>query len=55
MFLFDWLYDLFIAISVVISVASIVAAATPSPKDDEWIGKLLDIVNKLALNFKFFK
>jgi|TARA_E500000178_G_scaffold342038_1_gene386687 hypothetical protein len=55
MFIFDWLYDLFVTISIIISVASIVAAATPSPKDDQWIGKFLDFVNKLALNFKIFK
>jgi|TARA_R100000231_G_C5293547_1_gene155340 hypothetical protein len=55
MFLFNWLYDLFVTISIIISISSIIAAATPSPKDDLWIGKLLDIINKLALNFKIFK
>lgn len=52
MFILDWLYDLFISISVIISAASIIAAATPSPKDDEWLDKILKIVNIIALNFK---
>jgi hypothetical protein len=37
-------------ITTIIAVASIVAASTPTPKDDEWIGKLYKIVDLLALN-----
>lgn len=37
-------------ITTIIAVASIVAASTPTPKDDEWIGKLSKIVDLLALN-----
>jgi hypothetical protein len=37
-------------ITTIIALASIVAASTPTPKDDEWIGKLYKIVDLLALN-----
>ena len=37
-------------ITTIIAVASIVAASTPTPKDDEWVGKLYKIVDLLALN-----
>jgi hypothetical protein len=51
MFIFDWIYDLVVVVSLIVTGASIVAAATPSPKDDEWIGKLLKFVDVIALNF----
>jgi len=31
-------------------VASLIAASTPTPKDDEWIGKLYKFIDLLALN-----
>ena len=37
-------------ISVVVTVASAIAAVTPTPKDDKWIGKLYKIVDVCALN-----
>ena len=37
-------------ITTIVTVASIVAASTPTPKDDEWIGKLYKFVDLLALN-----
>lgn len=33
-----------------IAVASAIAAVTPTPRDDEWAGKLYRIVDALALN-----
>jgi len=36
--------------SLVISVASAIAALTPTPKDDLWIGKVYKIIDILALN-----
>ena len=37
-------------ITMIVTVASIVAASTPTPKDDVWIGKLYKFVDLLALN-----
>jgi len=34
----------------IITVSSIVAACTPTPKDDVWIGKLYKFVDMCALN-----
>jgi len=35
---------------MIVTIASIVAASTPTPKDDEWIGKLYKFIDLLALN-----
>ena len=37
-------------ISVIVTVASAIAALTPTPKDDKWIGKLYKIIDVCALN-----
>ena len=37
-------------ITTIVTVASIVAASTPTPKDDEWIGKLYKLIDLLAVN-----
>ena len=37
-------------ITTIVTVASIVAASTPTPKDDAWIGKLYKFIDLLALN-----
>jgi hypothetical protein len=37
-------------ITIIVTVASIVAASTPTPKDDEWIGKLYKLIDLLAVN-----
>ena len=37
-------------VTLIVTVASIVAAITPTPKDDAWIGKLYKLVDLLALN-----
>jgi len=37
-------------ITVVVTVASLIAASTPTPKDDVWIGKLYKFLDLLALN-----
>mgnify|MGYP003140356819 CR=1 FL=1 len=34
----------------IITVSSIVAAVTPTPKDDVWIGKLYKLIDLCALN-----
>lgn len=37
-------------ITIIVTVASLIAASTPTPKDDIWIGKLYKFVDILALN-----
>lgn len=37
-------------ISVLVTIASAIAAITPTPKDDEFIGKLYKIIDVCALN-----
>tara|TARA_R100000544_G_scaffold16518_2_gene7870 strand:- start:283 stop:447 length:165 start_codon:yes stop_codon:yes gene_type:complete len=37
-------------ITMIVTVASLIAASTPTPKDDEWIAKLYKFVDLLALN-----
>ena len=37
-------------ITIIVTVASLIAASTPTPKDDVWIGKLYKLVELLALN-----
>ena len=37
-------------ITIVVTVASLVAASTPTPKDDVWVGKLYKFLDLLALN-----
>ena len=37
-------------ISVLVTFASAIAASTPTPKDDKWIGKLYKIIDVCALN-----
>ena len=42
--------DMIMWITTIVTVASIVAASTPTPKDDAWIGKLYKFIDLLALN-----
>ena len=37
-------------ITIIVTVASLIAASTPTPKDDVWIGKIYKLVDLLALN-----
>ena len=37
-------------VTTIVTIASIVAASTPTPKDDEWIGKFYKFVDLLAIN-----
>ena len=37
-------------LTMIVTVASLIAASTPTPKDDIWIGKLYKLVDLLALN-----
>lgn len=39
----------------VIAVASAIAAITPTPADNDWVGKAYRFVDALALNFGYAK
>ena len=41
--------DLIMWITTIVTVSSIIAASTPTPKDDVWIGKLYKFIDLLAL------
>jgi len=42
--------DIIMWVTTIVTVASLIAACTPTPKVDEWIGKLYKFVDLLALN-----
>ena len=44
------LMDLVGTVTLIVTIASLIAASTPTPKDDEWMGKLYKFVDLLALN-----
>jgi len=37
-------------VMMIVTAASIIAAVTPTPKDDVWIGKLYKLIDICALN-----
>tara|TARA_R110000772_G_scaffold1416_1_gene4841 strand:- start:142 stop:315 length:174 start_codon:yes stop_codon:yes gene_type:complete len=37
-------------LALIVTGASLIAASTPTPKDDVWIGKLYKLIDALALN-----
>jgi hypothetical protein len=51
----DFITDIITTITYIVTTASIIAAFTPSPKDDAWIDKLFGYIDLLALNFKINK
>ena len=44
------LMDLVGLVTLIVTIASLIAASTPTPKDDVWMGKLYKFVDMLALN-----
>jgi len=46
----DTVVNLVLWATTIVTVASLIAASTPTPKDDEWIGKLYKFIDLLALN-----
>ena len=44
------LMELVSTVTLIVTIASLIAASTPTPKDDEWMGKLYKFVDMLALN-----
>ena len=51
----DFLMNLVQGVTAVIATASIVAAVTPTPQDDKWIGKLYALLDLAAMNVGFAK
>jgi hypothetical protein len=37
-------------VTTIVTIASLIAASTPTPKDDEWIAKLYSFIDLLAIN-----
>tara|TARA_R110002020_G_scaffold260496_1_gene474717 strand:- start:402 stop:581 length:180 start_codon:yes stop_codon:yes gene_type:complete len=46
----EMVFNLITWITIIVTVSSIIAASTPTPKDDVWIGKLYKIIDLLAFN-----
>ena len=44
------LMDLVALVTLIVTIASLIAASTPTPKDDEWMGKFYKFIDMLALN-----
>jgi len=44
------LANMILVLTLIISVSSIIAAITKTPKDDMWIGKLYKLIDICALN-----
>jgi|TARA_R110000796_G_scaffold87410_1_gene188652 hypothetical protein len=42
--------ELIMWITTIVTVSSLIAASTSTPKDDVWIGKLYKFIDMLALN-----
>ena len=51
----DFIMNLVQGVTAVIAAASIIAAVTPTPKDDKWIGKLYSLIDLAAMNVGFAK
>tara|TARA_X000001388_G_C2202637_1_gene111881 strand:- start:468 stop:644 length:177 start_codon:yes stop_codon:yes gene_type:complete len=37
-------------VTAIVTISSIIAASTPTPKDDIWIGKIYKLIDMLAIN-----
>tara|TARA_R100000365_G_C2680534_1_gene26130 strand:+ start:140 stop:316 length:177 start_codon:yes stop_codon:yes gene_type:complete len=44
------IFKLITWVTIIVAVSSLIAASTPTPKDDKWIGKLYKLIDLLALN-----
>jgi len=42
--------NLFMWVTAIIAIASLVAAVTPTPQVDKWLAKLYKVIDFLALN-----
>ena len=46
----SFILNIVMIITIIVTVSSIIAALTPTPKDDVWIGKLYKLIDLLAFN-----
>jgi hypothetical protein len=46
----DFLTNIVVWITTIVTVSSLIAASTSTPKDDVWVGKLYKFIDMLALN-----
>ena len=46
----EMIFNLVSWITIIVTVASLIAASTPTPTDDVWIGKLYKLIDWAALN-----
>ena len=46
----DLIVNIVAWVTAIVTCSSIIAAITPTPKDDIWIGKLYKFIDLLALN-----
>ena len=46
----EYLFDLFNILTAAVTLASAVAAMTPTPKDDIWVAKAYKFLDVIALN-----
>ena len=44
------IFQIITVVTLIVTVASLIAASTPTPKADVWIGKLYKLIDLLALN-----
>lgn len=51
----EFIFNLVSTVTIIVTVASIIAAVTPTPKDDVWIGKLYKLIDLCACNWGFAK
>tara|TARA_R110002049_G_scaffold178356_1_gene345493 strand:+ start:20 stop:202 length:183 start_codon:yes stop_codon:yes gene_type:complete len=42
--------NIFMWVTAIIAIASLVAAVTPTPQGDKWLAKLYKVIDFLALN-----
>ena len=42
--------NIFMWITAIVAIASLVAAVTPTPQGDKWLAKLYKVIDFLALN-----
>ena len=42
--------NIIVWVTAIISIASVIAAIKPTPKDDVWVGKLYKVIDWCALN-----
>ena len=46
----DLIGSIVIWITTIVTVSSLIAASTSTPKDDVWVGKVYKVIDWLALN-----